>query len=67
MPKPNHVHTNDAIVTDQKFRPEDDRVYAAEKREFQGSETRKEEEAESISEQGSTEDTPAPEGGSREE
>ena len=60
MPKPNHVHTNDAIVTDQKFRPEDDRIYAQEKREFQGSESEKAEAAESVAEESGNEDTAAP-------
>lgn len=63
MPKPTHVHKNDAIVTDQKFRHEDDRIYAEEKREFQGSETDKAEEAEAVEEESSNEDTPASGGG----
>ncbi len=60
MPKPTHVHKNDAIVTDQKFRHEDDRIYAEEKREFQGSETEKAEKADAVAEEGSSEETPAP-------
>lgn len=60
MPKPTHVHTNDAIVTDQKFRHEDDRIYAEEKREFQGSETEKADEADTVAEESSNENTPAP-------
>lgn len=63
MPKPTHVHTNDATVTDQKFRHEDDRIYAEEKREFQGSETEKAEEAGTVAEESSTGDTPVPGGG----
>ena len=60
MPKPTHVYKNDAIVTDKKFRPEDDRIYAEEKREFQGSETDKADEADAVAEESSTGDTPAP-------
>lgn len=59
MPKPTHVHVNQAIVTDQKFRPEDDRIYADERREFQGSETVKAEEAEAIDEDSSITDVSA--------
>lgn len=57
--KPTHVSKNDAIVTDQKLRHEDDGIYAQEKHEFQGSETDKAEEAESVEEESSTKDTPA--------
>lgn len=60
MPKPTHVHKNDAIVTDQKFRHEDDRIYAEEKREFQGSETEKAEKADAVAEESSSGETPAP-------
>ncbi len=50
MPKATYIHTTkDAVSTDKKFRPEDDRLYAKEKQEFQGSEKGKQ--AESRSEQ----------------
>lgn len=58
MPKPTHVHKNDAIVTDQKFLHEDDAIYAREKQEFQGSEKDKQREAESIAEESSLNDNP---------
>ncbi len=58
MPKPTHVHKNDAIVTDQKSLHEDDAIYAREKQEFQGSEKAKQREAESIAEESSLEDNP---------
>ena len=41
MPKTTHQHQEDAANTDQKFRPEDERLYAREKQEFQESEKTK--------------------------
>lgn len=65
MTKPTYVHKNDAIVTAQKFRKGDDGIYAEEKQEFQGSETDKQREAESIAEESSIENTPAADGDKR--
>lgn len=51
MPKSTHFHTTrDVISTDKKFRPEDDRLYAREKQEFQQSETEKKSESRSEAE-----------------
>ena len=41
MPKSTHQHQSDASNTDQKFRPEDEHLYAREKQEFQESEQHK--------------------------
>jgi hypothetical protein len=42
MPKGTHYHLNkDAVQTDKKFRPEDEKIYQREKQEFQGSEQEK--------------------------
>lgn len=42
MPKGNHFHqVHDANVTDKKFRPEDEGIYAEEKQEFRSSEQSK--------------------------
>ena len=50
MPKATHIHTTkDAVSTDKKFRPDDDKLYTKEKQDFQGSE--KDKQAESRSEE----------------
>lgn len=67
MTKPTHVHKNDAIVTDQKFRHEDDGIYAEQKQHFQGSETEKQREAEAVAEESSIEDNPAAGGDGRDD
>ena len=42
MPKGTHFHQNhDGTQTDKKFRPEDERIYARDKMEFEGSEQEK--------------------------
>lgn len=39
MPKSTHFHqTRDVMITDKKFRPEDEGIYQEEKQEFQESE-----------------------------
>ncbi|HEX2722770.1 MAG TPA: hypothetical protein VHM24_07625 [Gemmatimonadaceae bacterium] len=51
MPKATHFHTtHDTIMTDKKFRPEDEGVYTEDKREFQGSEQGKKSEPRSEEE-----------------
>ena len=46
MPKSTHQHQEDAVSTDKKFRPEDERLYTREKQEFQESEKTKKAEGE---------------------
>ena len=42
MPKSTHFHqTKDAVITDKKFRPEDEGIYQEEKHELTGSEQEK--------------------------
>ena len=60
MPKSTHFHTTrDTVGTDKKFRPEDERLYVEEKKEFQESEGEKKSESRSeeefVSEQDKTE------------
>ena len=50
MPKGTHFHqAHDAMSTDNKFRPEDEKILSQDKREFQGSE--KEKQHDSVSEE----------------
>ncbi|MEJ7758322.1 MAG: hypothetical protein WKF55_01890 [Gemmatimonadaceae bacterium] len=65
--KPTHVNKNDAIVTDQKLRHNDDGIYAQEKQEFQGSEKKKQREAESVAEESSIEEAPSADNSKRDE
>jgi hypothetical protein len=46
MPKSTHQHqAHDAMSTDNKFRPEDEKILLQDKREFQGPEKKKQHEA----------------------
>jgi hypothetical protein len=45
MPKTTHQHQEDALVTDKKFRPDDEHIYQHDKQEFQESEIEKKEAA----------------------
>lgn len=62
MPKATHFHTNnDALSTDKKFRPEDEKIFAQDKQEFRESEQDKKHETRSekefVDEQDETERT----------
>ena len=51
MPKGTHFHQNhDGTQTDKKFRPEDERIYARDKMELEGSEQEKKADAMSENE-----------------
>jgi hypothetical protein len=41
MPKSTHEHQKEATATDRKFKPDDEKIYARERQEFQESETEK--------------------------
>jgi hypothetical protein len=57
MPKTTHQHQEDAMNTDQKFRPEDEHLYAREKQEFQESEKAKKAEGEQQKSSENTDET----------
>jgi len=48
MPKTTHEHQKEAANAARKFRPDDEELYARDKREFQESETEKREEEERL-------------------